>query len=272
MSAVRATFARVQRISTVTVVLLVLSALVARTAPAGATAGDAGRPSVAVRALPNWPCPGCLVVLPTGYRPARPAALLVVLHGDEGTPGQIADTMSPETSRRNVILFAPQCPTALGCRFPDGTGFTNSWWGWLQYSPRYDDGWLGREIDRVESRYAVDPKRVYALGWSGGADYLGWYALRDGARFAGVAFVAGGVPYVQSCPTTHLAAFFLVGGADPRYLSGQPSAVRSVLERCGDQTGQVVLRGADHTATILALETRGFAGTILGWLLRHRRP
>ena len=118
----------------------------------------------------------------------------------------------------------------------------------------------------VEARYAVDRGREYAVGWSGGADYLGWYALRDGARFAGVAFVAGGVPYVQTCPSTHLAAYFLVGSADPRYQSGQPSAVRSVFERCGDQTKVVALPGADHQGTISALASRGFAAKILGWL------
>ncbi len=175
------------------------------------------------------------------------------------------------TIGRNVILFAPQCPTALGCRLSDGAGSTNSWWGWLQFSRTYDDSWLGRQIARVEARFAVDRAREYALGWSGGADYLGWYALQDGGRFAAVAFVAGGVPYVQSCPSTHLAAYFLLGLADPRYQSGQPLAVRSVFKSCGNQTKLVTLPGADHQATMLALETRGLASSVLNWLMQHRR-
>jgi hypothetical protein len=238
-------------------------------APAARTAVPAAtRP---IRILNGWPCAGCIVQLPAGYSAAHPAALVVALHGDEGVPGPIAGVLSPATGGRNAILFAPQCPTALGCRFANGAGFTNSWWGWLQYSKTYDDGWLGREIGLVEARYAVDRNREYAVGWSGGADYLGWYALRDGARFAGVAFVAGGVPYVQTCPSAHLAVYFLVGTADPRYQSGQPSAVRSVFERCGDQTTLVALPGADHQGTISALESRGFATKILGWLFQHRR-
>ncbi len=195
----------------------------------------------------------------------------MALHGDEGAPNLIASLMSPVTRSRNMILFAPQCPTALGCRLPNGAGSTNSWWGWLQYSRGYDDRWLGRQIARVEARFAVDRAREYAFAWSGGADYLGWYAFHDGGRFAAVTYVAGGVPYVQSCPSAHLAAYFLLGQADPRYQSGQPLAVRSVFERCGSQTKLVTLPGADHQATILALQTRGLASSVLDWLLQHRR-
>jgi poly(3-hydroxybutyrate) depolymerase len=225
----------------------------------------------AIGGLRGWPCAGCLVELPAGYNPSHPPALVVALHGDEGAPDSIASLMSSVTRDRNVILFAPQCPTALGCRLSDAAGSTNSWWGWLQYSRTYDDSWLGRQIARVEARFAINRAREYALGWSGGADYLGWYALRDGGRFAAVAFVAGGVPYVQSCPPTHLAAYFLLGLADPRYLSGQPLAVRSVFESCGDQTRVVTLPGTDHQATMLALETRGLASSVLNWLMQHRR-
>jgi poly(3-hydroxybutyrate) depolymerase len=173
--------------------LLTLSAVWAVAAPYGATAAApslAGAKAVSV--LRGWPCTGCLVVVPAGYDPARAPALVVALHGDEGAPDSIASLLSPVTGRRNTILFAPQCPTARGCRLANGAGSTNSWWGWLQYSRSYDDGWLGGQIARVEARFAVDRGREYVLGWSGGADYLGWYALRDGGRFAAAAFVAGG--------------------------------------------------------------------------------
>lgn len=220
----------------------------------------------------GWPCPGCILELPASYRSTRPTPLLVVLHGDEGAPAAIASVFGPVTADRDVIMFAPQCPTALGCRLPDGSaGSTNSWWGWLQYSPTYDDSWLGRQIARIEGAYDVDRSREYLLGWSGGADYLGWYALEDSSRFAGAAFVAGGVPYHPSCPTTHLAAYFLLGSADPRYQSGQPLAVKSILARCGDPTKVVVIPGASHTATMLDLSTRRYAAAILDWLMAHRR-
>jgi pimeloyl-ACP methyl ester carboxylesterase len=218
----------------------------------------------------DWPCSGCILELPANYQPARPAALLVLLHGDEGAPGEIAGMVGPVALRRNVIVFAPQCPTELGCRLANGAGgFTNSWWGWLQYSGSYSDTWLGRQIAAVEATYRVDRRSTYLFGWSGGADYMGWYALQHSADFAAAAFVAGGVPYHPACPSTRLAGYFLLGAADPRYQTGQPLAVRSILARCGSPTKVVVLPGADHAGTMLALSTEGYAARILDWLLEH---
>jgi poly(3-hydroxybutyrate) depolymerase len=229
-----------------------------------ATAGG----GAAVRS--EWPCAGCIVEVPATYRTSRPPALLVLLHGDEGTPEQIAGMLGPVAMRRNMIVFAPQCPTADGCRVENGAGgVTDSWWHWLESPDSYDDAWLGHQIDRVESAYAVDRRFIYLLGWSGGADYLGWYALQHSSRFAAAAYVAGGVPYHPSCPSTRLAGYFLLGAADPRYRTGQPLAVRSILSHCGDLTKVVVIPGADHVGTMLALTGSGYAANILDWLLAH---
>ena len=234
---------------------------------AGAAAGAGSNERV------GWPCAGCILEVPASYHSGRPAALLVLLHGDEGAPGEIAEMVGPPALQRNVIVFAPQCPVALGCQFSNGSGgVTSSWWGWLQFSHSYDDAWLGRQIATVESTYAIDRRSVYLFGWSGGADYMGWYALQHSALFAAAAFVAGGVPYHPACPSSRLAGYFLLGAADPRYQSGQPLAVRSILARCGGATKVVVLPGADHAGTMLALSSDGYADKILGWLLAHRSP
>jgi poly(3-hydroxybutyrate) depolymerase len=235
---------------------------------AGATgaAATAGGPTV----RSGWPCSGCIVEVPAGHRADKPVPLLVLLHGDEGAPGHIAASLAPFALPHNVIVFAPQCPTARGCRVANSAGgFTNSWWYWLQSSGRYDDAWLGSQIERVESSYPVDRRRIYLLGWSGGADFLGWYALQHSSSFAAAAFVAGGVPYHLSCPQTHLAGYFLLGAADPRYQTGQPIAVRSILARCADPTKVVVIPGADHVGTIAALTAARWASRIVDWLLAH---
>jgi poly(3-hydroxybutyrate) depolymerase len=223
---------------------------------ASAATADAGP-----RVLHDWPCPGCVVVLPAKL-PKHPP-LLVALHGDEGDPSLVAGLWGPVTASRGVVLFAPHCPTAAGCR--------SSWWAWLQSGSSYDDRWLGRQAQLVERRYRIDRARELLEGWSGGADFLGWYALRHADRFAAAAFVAGGVPYVQTCPGRSLAGIFLGGDADFRTASGQPAQVRAVLTRCGDPTAELVARGADHQATILSLQTQGYAAQILRWLLAHHR-
>ena len=244
-----------------------MPALTAAAVTAAFPAGDA-EAAVRTRVLQGWPCAGCVVVAPVRPRSARPP-LLVALHGDEGSPGLVVSVWARIAAANGAVLFAPQCPTDEGCRFANGAGATNSWWGWLQ-SGHYDDGWLGRQTALVEKRFHVRRTREYLEGWSGGADFLGWYALRHADRFAAAAFVAGGVPYSQTCPARPLAAFFLGGSADFRTLSGQPGQVQQVLQRCGDRTTTVVQPGADHQATIMGLETAGYASTIMRWLLQQR--
>jgi len=220
----------------------------------------------------NWPCTGCIVSVPATYNPRIPTALLVALHGDEGISTYIANTWMPVTQKANVILFAPQCPTSLGCRFSTGNGtYTNSWWGWLQYSPTYDDAWIANQVRLIEAKYDIDRAREYITGWSGGADYLGWYALTHTSRFPAANFVVGGVPYTEGmgCPSRKLAAYFLMGSNDFRYQSGQPSQVQQILSSCGDPTKMVVLAGADHQGTIDALSSEGYAKTILSWMMSH---
>jgi poly(3-hydroxybutyrate) depolymerase len=219
------------------------------------------------RVLNDWPCRGCFVQIPANAGHQK-LPMLVALHGDEGNSAFVRSIWGPIADAMHVVLFAPQCPSALGCEFPNGAGTTNSWWGWLQ-AGRYDDGWLGRQTATVERRFRVDPSREYLEGWSGGADFLGWYALRHADRFAAAAFVAGGVPYTTACPSRALAGLFLMGGQDFRYASGQPEQVRAVLTRCGSVTADIVVPQADHQGTIMSLQT-GQARQVLTWLLRRR--
>jgi poly(3-hydroxybutyrate) depolymerase len=235
---------------------------------AACAAAAAVAPPGAARVIRDWPCAGCIVQVPAGWG-ARKLPLFVALHGDEGDPALAASVWGPVAAAMHVVLFAPHCPASKGCSFPNGAGTTSSWWGWLQTGGRYDDGWIGRQATLVERRFRIDRDREYIAGWSGGADYLGWYALRHADRFAAAAFVAGGVPYTSSCPSRPLAAFFLMGSTDFRYTSGQPDQVRALLTRCGSSTAEVVVQGADHATTIASLQG-GYARRLLGFLLRHR--
>jgi poly(3-hydroxybutyrate) depolymerase len=225
-------------------------------------------PADAARVIRDWPCAGCIIQVPSNPGTKR-LPLLVALHGDEGDPALTASIWGPVADALHVVLFAPHCPVSQGCSFPNGAGTTSSWWGWLQSGSSYDDGWIGRQAAPVEQRFRIDRTREYLAGWSGGADFLGWYALRHADHFAGAAFVAGGVPYTSSCPSRRFPTFFLMGGADFRYTSGQPEQVRSLLVRCGSPTSEVVEPEADHQTTITSLQS-GYARRVLTWLLRYR--
>ena len=207
----------------------------------------------------NWPCTGCVVSVPQTYNPHIPTALLVALHGDEGVSSYIASTWMPFTQQANVILFAPQCPPDKGCHACVNGACSNSWWYWFQHPSTYDDAWIGQQVVTIEKNYNVDRGREYITGWSGGADFLGWYALAHASRFAAANFVVGGVPYFQGCPSRNLAAYFLMGSDDFRYRSGQPTEVRQILQRCHDQTVMVVIPGGNHDSVVGALSSDGYA-------------
>lgn len=230
--------------------LLVVVALLAGAAASKATT------------ITDFPCAGCVLSVPPNYNPATPVTLLVALHGDEGDPSYISSVWDPVGDQLGAIVLSPECPRALGC--------AGSWWGWLE-SGTYSDAWLGQQVDQVEAHYNIDRNREYLTGWSGGADFLGWYALAHADRFAAAAFVVGGVPYYQQCPAGPLPAYFLMGANDFRYASGQPGQVQGILVACGDPTQLTVLPGEDHSGTIAALTSQQYAMTIFTWLEQHSR-
>src|SRR5262249_5099591 len=121
--------------------------------------------------LEGWPCPGCVTVTPTspardagpvvgdgGVGEGAPRPLLVALHGDGGALGPILRAWKGAAEAERAILLVPSCPRSLGC--PGG-----SWWRWLGTSG-HDPDWLGAQVDAVTARFAVDPRRVVAAGYS----------------------------------------------------------------------------------------------------------
>src|SRR5688500_9495387 len=90
---------------------------------------------------------GCIVVR-GGDGPRR---LVVVLHGDEGSPIKVAGAWREAAKKHGLVVFLPRCPRSEGCQ--------GSWWRW-----RGDPAWL---LGQVEKIAAIDPERRYLAGWSG---------------------------------------------------------------------------------------------------------
>ena len=71
------------------------------------------------------------------------------------------------------ILVSPQCPSS-------------QWWTWPQLSAT-----LSNLLDEVESKYAVDPERIYVTGLSMGG-YGTWsLAMAYPQRFAAIVPISG---------------------------------------------------------------------------------
>ncbi len=225
--------------------LLVLSAASARAEPAG-------------ESIEGWPCKGCVTFAPPRDGSARP--LLIALHGDDGGTGKLFRALRPACDQERVILVALRCPVDRGC----GT----SYWKWYG-SATHDPGWIRAQIAAAAARFAVDPARIYAAGYSGGATYLGWYAPRYPRDFAAVAHIAGGMPWGTPCPSCKLPVFFTLGAVDPM-LVPYTRPLRDYYQACGGH--EIVwqtLPGVTHDGIIPTVQA-GKGKEILAWLLGHR--
>jgi poly(3-hydroxybutyrate) depolymerase len=217
------------------------------------------------------PCTDCRVHVPASYASSRPAGLVVVLHGDEGRDiGTLAatanaiDLFRDAADARGFIVLALACPASLGCN--------GAWSDWLAASSyRVPDGalaWLDAQADAIEKSYAVLTSREVLAGFSGGAYWLGYAAQARANRFAGVAFVAGGMPAYAAyngCPPCKIPGYFLGGNGDPR-TAGQMSDTASAFQKCGEETKLDLVTG-DHQQAIASLTTQKRAGAILDWFV-----
>lgn len=209
------------------------------------------------QAQADFPCPGCILHVPTSAA-SGPRPLLVALHGDGGAMLPLVRAWRDACDAAGVILLAPRCPRELGCT-------TQSYWQWLA-GRGHDDAWLGGLVDAVAARHDVDPARVFATGYSGGATYLGWYVPKHPRRFAAVAHVAGGAPLGGACPTCKVPVLFTIGATDPM-IEPYTAPLRRYYEACGGHeiTWQV-LPGVTHESILGHLQA-GRAKEILAWLL-----
>lgn len=171
------------------------------------------------------------VHVPAGYSPETPVPLLLNLHGTGSTAAkQEALTGLDQTADAHGFLVAyPQ-----GFR-PSGTGF-----GWnIPDTPTFsaagadDLNFLSGLITMLRRQFCVDPTRVYASGFSGGARLVSQFACTPGAGLAGLV-AAGGLRAPSPChPRYPLAVLAFHGIADlsnPFNGHGQPYWTYSVPE------------------------------------------
>jgi predicted esterase len=120
----------------------------------------------------------------------------------------------------------------------------------------------------VAHKIAVDRDRVYLVGWSGGATYIGMNASAWPNEFAAIVIHGGGQPPDDDDCPSHLPAYFLVGDRNPAFPAAK--RLRAYLETCGQEVRWDLVEGADHGDEDAALDANK-AHRILGWLDHHRR-
>ncbi|MFY9269104.1 MAG: PHB depolymerase family esterase [Candidatus Manganitrophaceae bacterium] len=112
--------------------------------------------------------------VPESYDPANAYPLIVCLHGAGFTGDSYLERWQPRLGEKSLLA----CPTIQG----------GAWW-----SPAGETLVLA-VIDAVQSKYRVDPNRIYLTGMSNGG--IGAYlsGIFHADRFAAVAPMAAGIP------------------------------------------------------------------------------
>lgn len=213
---------------------------------------------VAVRAdatQQKSPCAGCTLEIPSTA--TDPVPLVVVLHGDTDTARERGNKWRAAIERRGWALLALDCPDELGC--PDG-----SWYKW-DHDPR----WVHEQVREVAERHRIDASRIYLVGWSGGATFIGEHLQVWPSLFAAVVIHGGGVePEHDDCPDRPFPAYFLVGDKNPAH--GGEKRLRAYFTECKQEVRWDLVRGANHAGEDAAL-TDAKADQILRWLANRRR-
>jgi predicted esterase len=209
----------------------------------------------------SWPCESCITTVPASYDPSKPTPLVVSFHGDEGAPSTSHEIWQKEAEANGYILLSPACPRDLGCKGRWGSG------DWHRDGPAGSVAWVNAQIDAVEAAYNIDRTRIYLVGGSRGAVYIGFHADAFAPRIAGVAMYAGGYSSVKNtCASCALPVYILVGDRD--FLLDIATKARDWFVGCGsevvfDKVPRLTHRGAGKSLL------RGKAKTILDWFSTH---
>jgi pimeloyl-ACP methyl ester carboxylesterase len=207
---------------------------------------------------------GALVTPPLGKTEIRQATaeadavpLVVVLHGDREDASDSKRRWQAAVSARGWELLALDCPKSLGCE-------SGSWYRW-----NGNPSWLRDQVREVTQAKKIDASRIFLVGWSGGATYIGMHAQAWPQMFAAVVIHGGGVPPREDgCPDRKFPAYFLVG--DKNLAHGGAKRLRSYFDKCGEEVFWDLIPGANHPKEDEAL-TPEKADEILRWLDERRR-
>ena len=147
------------------------------------------------------------LVSPEGIDRAKPAPLLLVLHGSAGS-GEDMMTVTRRGFERlaDKEKFVVVYPDALERRWNDQGGTVD------------DVGFLLAIVDKLVADGLVDKNRIYVAGISNGGMMAQRLACEQADRIAGIATVAGGLPepLQATCkPARALPVLVIQGTEDP---------------------------------------------------------
>ena len=204
----------------------------ARAEGSGGTGGEVGE------LHGTWDPSEYYLYVPATYNPDVPIRFFATLHGDEGDPALSILYWWPPLweARRDFILLVPRAPYADG-----------SWWRDVENH----DVWLTSLIDYLLGLYNIEMTQMHLYGHSGGATFLGIYAVAYQDRYASVGCCIGGNPaygYVSDPPIVCRIPARIVTGTED-FLLDMCRAQAEDYRSHGHEVELIVQEGVGHDVT-----------------------
>ncbi len=182
-------------------------------APTSSPSAKTGKPGESVRHLAHGGRDRSYILhVPAGYNAARPASLIVALHGggSEAKETPPLSGLSRLSDREGFIVVYPE---GIQGSWNDGREDPEVPAQRLQVD---DVGFITAVIDDVSRDYAVDPRRVYATGISNGGFMSHRLGCELSGRIAAIAPIVATMPEALKCrPGRAVPVVMFVGDADP---------------------------------------------------------
>jgi polyhydroxybutyrate depolymerase len=186
----------------------------------GAAADDAGSDATepATGSYDPTPFGGARPVslfVPGSYASTTPAPLLILLHGYSASGGEeeVYLDLHPTADARGVLYAHPD-----GTTDSQGNEFWNATDGCCNFdgSTVDDSSYLAGLVTEIESRYNVDPKRVFFVGHSNGGFMAYRMACDHADVIAGIATLAGAMweDTAECTPSAAVSVLQIHGTAD----------------------------------------------------------
>ncbi|MBS0618087.1 MAG: prolyl oligopeptidase family serine peptidase [Spirochaetes bacterium] len=152
--------------------------------------------------------------LPSGREMQKNLPLVVALHGGPGNAKNLEENtrLSEKADSAGFIVV-----------YPDGTSYQNPWFlnwnsggccGYAWENKVNDVGFLRALIKKLIREYAIDKRRVYAMGFSKGGMMSHHLACEASDVFTGIADIAGALNQDSCKPKRGLDVFIVHGRAD----------------------------------------------------------
>jgi len=165
------------------------------------------------------------------------AALILVFHG-RGGDGVGMERLTGFSALADRAGFVVAYPNGLNRSWNDGRAIPAA----TRHRSAADDvGFASLLIDSLTAEFHLDPRRVYATGFSNGAGFTQYLGARLATRLAAIASVSGGLAARAArdfAPAEPLSVFIMQGTEDPlvAYGGGPVAAGRFGRELGADST------------------------------------